>query len=216
MNGFIYPSFNFLISILYFTNLVEFFKFIAKKIAIFNSNGEELTSIDKIRKYSIFAIDIYQVFKWSILIIFWIKEYNNPLSKYFIFYLLYSNLFVYFYYHTWGSKYKQRVDDIAIKKNFINYMLAIAFYLFCYAYLYKCHYSEMILINDTYFDILLLDNLTSIYLSVSTAFTLTYSGIQPLTQEIRILFLSEVINTFIFLTIIITNSIPKTLDKGNT
>lgn len=208
MNGFIYPFFVFLIKILYYTNLVELFKFIAKCCAYFNAKPGEEVSIKTIRSYSIFAIDIYQLFKWGILLYFWIGEYNNSFSKVVIYYLIYSNLFVYFYYHTWGSKYTQRNDKDALRKNFINYLMAIAFYLCSYAYLYQFHYADMIWIDVQYLDIKYLDYINAIYLSVSTAFTLTYNGFQPLTQEIRNVFLTELINTFLFFTIIISNSIP--------
>lgn len=201
---------------LYYTNLVEFFKFIAKCCAYFTAKSGEDVSIQTLRSYSIFAVDIYQLFKWGILLCFWIGGYTNSISKIVIYYLIYSNLFVYFYYHTWGSKFAQRRDKEALRKNFINYLMAIAFYLCSYAYLYQFHYANMILIDAQYLDIKYLDYVNAIYLSVSTAFTLTYNGFQPLTQEIRNVFLTELINTFLFFTIIISNSIPSnfTEDKN--
>lgn len=207
MNGFIYPLFNSLINFLYYTNLVELFKFIGKFYAKLSSKDNQV-STDTIRAYSTIAIDIYQLFKWGILIFLWLSENNSLTAKLIIYYLIYSNLFVYFYYHTWGSKYKQRNDREALKKNFLNYLMAIGFYLFSYAYLYKFHYNNMIMIDRNLLDITVMDSINAIYLSISTAFTLTFSGFQPLTQEIRVVFLSELINTFLFFTIIVSNSIP--------
>ncbi|MBL0702425.1 MAG: hypothetical protein JJV95_00390 [Sulfurospirillum sp.] len=208
MNGFIYPLFNSLINFLYYTNLVELFKFIGRFYAILSLKKDEKVSVDIIRSCSTIAIDIYQIFKWGLLVFFWLSENNSLTSKLIIYYLIYSNLFVYFYYHTWGSKYKQRNDREALKKNFLNYLMAIAFYLFSYAYLYKFHYNDMILIDSKLLDISVLDSINAIYLSISTAFTLTFGGFQPLTQEVRVVFLSELINTFLFFTIIVSNSIP--------
>jgi len=207
LNGFIYPLFNSLINFLYYTNLVELFKFIGKFYAKLSSKDNQV-STDTIRAYSTIAIDIYQLFKWGILIFLWLSENNSLTAKLIIYYLIYSNLFVYFYYHTWGSKYKQRNDREALKKNFLNYLMAIGFYLFSYAYLYKFHYNNMIMIDRNLLDITVMDSINAIYLSISTAFTLTFSGFQPLTQEIRVVFLSELINTFLFFTIIVSNSIP--------
>jgi len=61
----------------------------------------------------------------------------------------------------------------------------------------------------------LVDTTNSIFLSIANAFTLTYGGFSPLTQEIRVVFLSELINTFLFFTVIITNSIPNHAGKEN-
>jgi hypothetical protein len=188
--------------------LVELFKFIGRFYAKLSLKKDEKVSVDIIRSYSTIAIDIYQIFKWGLLVFFWLSENNSLTSKLIIYYLIYSNLFVYFYYHTWGSKYKQRNDREALKKNFLNYLMAIAFYLFSYAYLYKFHYNGMILIDSKLLNISVLDSINAIYLSISTAFTLTFGGFQPLTQEVRVVFLSELINTFLFFTIIVSNSIP--------
>jgi len=172
------------------------------------SNQTDIEVINYKRKCSTLAIDIFILSKWVLLIYLWVNNINNEISKYLIFYLIYSNLFTYFYYHSWGSRYDQRNDVEALKRNFINYLLAITYYLACYAYLYQVHYVDMLKINTDLFDVNTMDYINAIYLSVSTAFTLTYSGIQPLTQEIRIVFLTQLINTFLFFTIIITNSVP--------
>jgi hypothetical protein len=213
LNGFIYPLFNSFINFLYYTNLVVLFKFISIFYAKISLKKDEEISDDMIKSYSTIAIDIYQIFKWGMLIFFWLSENNSLTSRLIIYYLIYSNLFVYFYYHTWGSKYTQRNDKEALKKNFLNYLMAIVFYLLCYAYLYKFHYNGMILINKELLDVSVLDSINAIYLSISTAFTLTFGGFQPLTQEVRIVFLSELINTFLFFTIIVSNSIPSNFSQ---
>ncbi len=203
-NGFIYPLFDSIIRFLYYCNLVELFKFIAKLFAglLKNRNGEELLSTDLIKSSNI-AIDIYQIFKFGILFLVWSCENNSPVAKIIIYYLLFSNLFTYFYYHVWGSKYKQRVDRDTLNRKFLNSLLAITYYLLCYAYLYEIHYSHMIGWPES-----VIDSTNAIFLSVANAFTLTYGGFKPLTQDIRVIFMSELITTFIFFTIIISNSIP--------
>ncbi len=201
MNGFIYPFFDNTIKFLHYTNIVELFKFIAKLIARYIYQ-DKITN-EKLITYANIGIDIYQIFKWSILIIFWMFNCNNEFSKIIIFYLIYSNLFVYFYYHVWGSKFKQRQDRATLNRKFLNYLLAITFYLACYAYLYQIHYQKVIEWPNN-----IIDSTNAIYLSITTALTLTYAGFNPLTQEARVLFMSELINTFLFLTIIVSNSIP--------
>lgn len=213
MNSFIFKIFKIIIDyVLYYSNIVEYIKMFTR--FTYNKLGCKNISNEELRRVSLFAIDIFILFKWALLIYFWSNHINTDISKYIIYYLIYSNLFTYFYYHSWGSKYSQNSNPEAMKKNFINYLLAIAYYLACYAYLYQIHFINMIKIESDYFDVQVLDYINAIYLSISTAFTLTYSGIQPLTQEIRIIFLSELINSFLFFTIIISNSVPITFKQG--
>lgn len=185
-------------------NLVEYFK---KAVCIFYRRAYSVKVLDKPKtiEASNIAIDIYQIFKFGILFVLWFIEMESELSKVIIFYLLASNLFTYFYYQVWGSKYESRTDRDTLNRKFLNTIFAIAFYLLAYAYLYQFHYQEMIywLVNA--------NALEAIYLSISTAFTLTYSGFSPKGDDITIymVFMSEIINTFFFLTIIISNAVPK-------
>ena len=201
INGFICPSFNKIIQLLYYTNVVELFKFSARYIMNLKLKGKA-TQNDLIFASNM-GIDTYQIFKWGILMLLWVFGANGILSKYLIIYLIYSNLFVYFYYHVWGSKFKQRYDRDTLNRKFLNYLLAIVYYLFAYAYLYQYHYADQIQWPEN-----LIDFKNAIYFSVANAFTLTYGDFQPLTQSIRTVLLTELLNTFLFFTIIISNSIP--------
>lgn len=205
-NGFIYPLFDSLIRFFYYCNLVEFFKFIAK-LCHGLCKQTPLTDSDKIHCCNI-AIDIYQLFKWIVLLGLWKLDVNSELALFFTYYLLSSNLFTYFYYHVWGSKFSQRTNREALNRKFLNALLAVSYYLACYAYLYQVHFSCEIRWPDN-----LIDSTNAIYLSIANAFTLTYGGFSPLTQEIRVVFLSQLINTFLFFTIIISNSIPNHAGK---
>lgn len=208
-NGFLYPAVNYLVKGMYFLNLVELFKFIARAILknCVKSDNERVTNNEFITVSNI-AIDLYQIFKFGILLLLWSLEINNEFSKMVVYYLLISNLFTYFYYHVWGSRYSQRVDRDTLNRKFMNSIFAITFYLLCYAYLYQVHYCIMLKWPNNSVDVI-----NSIYLSVSTAFTLTYGGFQPLTQDVRVVFMSELINTFLFFTIILSNSIPNHAGK---
>ncbi len=203
-NGFIYPLFDSIIRFLCYCNLVEFFKFIAKLYTeISFKQREEIVTKDAIVKSCNIAIDIFQVSKWSVLFLLWYYSVDSLFSRIVVCYFLATNLFTYFYYHVWGSKYQKRTDRDTLNRKFLNAILAISFYIFCYAYLFQIHYSHMIKWPDD-----LIDSTNAIYLSVANAFTLTYGGFSPLTQKIRIVFMSELITTFLFFTVIITNSIP--------
>jgi hypothetical protein len=185
---------------------VELFKFLAKLCAGV-CKQEALTREELIQTCNI-AIDIYQIFKWGVLLCLWYFKIDSHFALAVAYYLLASNLFTYFYYHVWGSRYRQRIDRETLNRKFLNAMLAITYYLACYAYLYNIHFnSEISWPNNV------VDCTNSIYLSVANAFTLTYGGFSPLTQEIRVVFMSQLINTFLFFTIIISNSIPNHAGK---
>ena len=208
-NGFILPVFDLLVRVLFRLNIVEYFKYFAQFIVrVFFKFRKEKETVASIVSASNIAIDIYQIFKYAVLAFLWINASSSVYSRWVIYYLIASNLFTYFYYHVWGSRYRQRNDRSTLNRKFLNFLLAIAFYLLCYAYLYQFHYSAMISWPDS-----TVDGLTSFYLSVANAFTLTYGGFMPLTQEIRLVFLSELFNTFLFFTVIISNSVPDHSDK---
>ncbi len=208
-NGFIYPLFDALVRFLCYCNLVEFFKFLGRLSVGYRAEkaGSVLQQGDLISSSNI-AIDIYQIFKWFVLWSFWFFEVSNSFSKIFIYYLIFSNLFTYFYYHVWGSRYSQRVDRETLNRKFLNSLLAIAYYLFCYAYLYEIHYRDLIVWPEG-----VVDFTNSMYLSIANAFTLTYGDFSPKDKDIRFVFVSELVNTFLFFTVIINNSIPNHAGK---
>lgn len=208
-NGFILPVFDLIVRILFRLNIVEYFKFTAQySVRKYYQLRRQSSSTETIISASNIAIDLYQVFKYSVLAVFWLRSSSSSFSFCVVYYLIASNLFTYFYYHVWGSGYRQRNDRNTLNRKFLNFLLAILFYLLCYAYLYQFHYSDMIQWPDS-----VVDGPNSLYLSVSNAFTLTYGGFMPLTQEIRLIFLSELLNTFLFFTVIISNSVPDHSDK---
>ncbi|GAB6069907.1 hypothetical protein JCM30760_10040 [Thiomicrorhabdus hydrogeniphila] len=203
-NGFIYPMVDSLVKFLYYCNLVELFKYIGRYYThLSNARSGEKVSRDDLIQGSNIAIDIFQVSKWVLLIYLWVTNNNSTTSFLIIAYLMFTNLFTYFYYHVWGSKFSQRLDKDTLNRKFVNFLLAVSFYLACYAYLYHCHYSDFISWPDGQ-----IDWVNATYLSVSTTFTLTYGGFSPLTQQIRIIFMTELVTTFLFLAIIISNSVP--------
>ncbi|MFQ2131567.1 hypothetical protein [Aeromonas hydrophila] len=203
-NGFIYPLADKVVLFLKHVNLVELFKFVAKFYCEmkFKNESKEAKTVQIITHCNI-AIDIFQVFKWGLLLFFWGCSYTGKSSEIIIWYFIASNLFTYFYYHVWGSSHAQYQTRESMNRRFVNTMLAIAYYIASYAYLYELHYSAQLKWADG-----TVDSINAIYLSIANSFTLAYEGFAPLTQEIRVVLISQTINTFLFFTIIIGNSIP--------
>lgn len=200
-NGFIYPLTCWLVSALKAVNAVEYLKQVfAWTYRRYKRRG--LTEEEIIAAKNV-AIDSFMALKWLIVagaICFGCQSF---MMLFVVWYLIASNLFTYFYYHVWGSGFALRVDLDSQRRRYVNFVLSLAFYIVCYAYLFQFQYSVEIQWPDR-----LVDTTNAIYLSIANAFTLTYGGFAPKSQTARILFASELINTFFFFTIIISNSIP--------
>lgn len=205
-NGFIFLAVSKLVELLKYVNLVEYFKnFSAFALGRYAPYPEALDNT--IARNSI-GIDVFQVLKWAFVVYIMLSGQDHAYLKYLVIYLIWANVFTYFYYHAWGSSFRQRSDMDTERRRFMNFLLSIVFYVFCYAYLYQFHYAEDILWPDNQ-----VDTINAIYLSVANAFTLTYGGFSPLTQAARVVFMTELINTFFFFTVIVANSIPTIIDR---
>ena len=199
-----------LFRLLKYCNLVELFKFVSRSITgalhpdkIGTTDGDRLLT-----QNANIAIDVFQVFKWSVLLFVWYFACSGTLSFVLIAYLIASNLYTYFYYQVWGSTYTQLSNKETDNRRFINSLLAIAFYITAYAYLFQHHYAEMIAWPEPG-----VNAFDALYLSVTNAFTLTYEGFVPLSQRARLAYMTELINTFLFFVIILTNAIPNHIKK---
>lgn len=201
-NGFIFPAFNFIIHKFRYLCLVELLKY----LFVLNSTTDKNENKKKLARY---AIDFYQVFKWLLITFLLIFQPTNTFFKYLSYYMISTNLYSYFYYHVWGGIFPQFGDYDYIKSRFLNTLLAVFYFILFYSYLYMSHFHEQINWPNGNIDFL-----NSFYLSISNTFTLTYGGFKPLTQNVRILFITELLNTFVFFTIIVSNSIPNPLGRN--
>ena len=200
-NGLIYPLTRSLVDLLFRLNLVEhvkdLFAWVFSMIRHRELSEDETIVVKRI------AIDFFLVAKWLIVFIAIWSSWTGLWAALVIWYLIASNLFTYFYHHVWGNGFPLSDGVDSQRRRYINFLLSLAFYMVCYAYLYQHQYSAEIAWPDD-----LVDTTNAIYLSIANAFTLTYGGFSPMSQTARILFASELINTFFFFTIIIVNSIP--------
>ena len=206
-NGFIYPLARGLVQVLFALNLVEYVKCLSAWIC-FKIKRRELSVIEK-KKAMNNAIDCFLVAKWLIVVFAIMNNWTDFLVELGIWYLIASNLFTYFYHHVWGSGFALSDDIDSQRRRYINFLLSLAFYIVCYAYLYQHRYSTEIVWPAN-----VVDTINALYLSIANAFTLTYGGFKPMSQKARVLFASELINTFFFFTIIIVNSIPSDQTEG--
>ena len=200
-NEILVTCFDKLIFLFYWLNVVEYVK-IFMVLAFQNIKDKELSEDEK-RAASGVGIDLYQILKFSIVITLLSFDIRSVWSEYLAYYLIFSNAFTYFYYHAWGSQYVQLNDRPSQRRRLLNFLLAIIFYILCYAYLYKYHFCQSIAWPEG-----IIDTTNAIYLSVANAFTMTYGDFSPKDQIVRVLFMTELANTFLFFTVIVSNSIP--------
>lgn len=204
--GFIYPITLFLVWVLYRLNLVEHVKELCAWM--FSRIKRRSLSDDERKAAKNFAIDLFLIVKWLVVVLAFSCEWTGLWAELLVWYLIAANLFTYFYHHVWGNGFALSDDLDSQRRRYVNFLLSLAFYVVCYAYLYEFHYASEIGWPDN-----LIDTTNAIYLSIANAFTLTYGGFSPLSQTARVLFASELINTFFFFTIIIVNSIPSGRSK---
>lgn len=184
-----------LIETLKYVNLVEFFKWLSKKIY----------SKDKILAIR-FAVDLFIILKWILIGLLWQFNVENKFTTCFIWYLITTNIYTYFYYHTWTKDLAKPFFDLdRIKRRFLNLMLSIGFNIFAFAYLFAQPYFENFKWSQGY------SNLKdSLLFSTSNTLSTSCKSVESITELGSSLSLIETLISFIFLTIILSNSIPQT------
>lgn len=190
-NGFIYILSTRIIQIFYYTNLVEGFKYL---IGLLGKNKE--------RKFKNFAIDLFIVLKWILIGAIWLFDKSNLFLTVLVSYLIWTNLFTYFYYHVWATPKKIKSDRI--QRRFISLFLAFAYSNFSYAYLYHSYFKRHFMVSEGFDRKLSFLN----YSNFNSLFS-EYSIISPIDNTGYILTFSQLAITFIFASIILSKTIPE-------
>ncbi len=125
-NGIIYSFLSRTIELIKHLNLVEALKDL----------GENLGSTrGKTRQFRILMIDTYIILKWLTIVGLWWLDLNIIVEVTVAAYLLFFNLFTYFYHHVWTPK--DSPDLISSRRRYLSYLQAFAFNLFAFSYLYS-------------------------------------------------------------------------------
>jgi hypothetical protein len=200
-SGLIYPIIKITLEKVKYLNLVEFFKFIARK---FNSNNNSQDKIDELNR---FGTDIFIIIKWLFLFLIWDFNINNSVITFLVWYLIIANVYTYFYYHIWSDN-ALKTDDFTkdrIRRRFMNLILALTYSVFCFAYLFQIPYCD-----DIDWGLKTSASLYSIMFSFSNSLASNYSDIKPLTDTGNVICNIQLLITFFFATIILSRSIPQT------
>ena len=199
-NGFIYPFLKFAIDNIKYINLVELFKYTAKHLASENN----VVSASRI------AVDVFIILKWLFIIVIWFFGYSNQFLSLFVWYLIITNLYTYFYYHIWVDE-ALKTDNFTkdrIRRRFINLIMAFSYSILCFAYLFKFVYSLDIDWNNKNISFV-----NSIMFSFNNSLGGRYNNINPQTDLGGLICSIELLITFVFATLILSRSIPQTDSK---
>lgn len=198
--GLIYNLFKAIIDGLKYLSLVELFKLIAIKLNSAPNDNEKVTTFRRV------SVDIFIIFKWVILIIFFSNSFNGLWYSLIIWYFIITNLHSYFYYHVWDEAAIQSLDndEHSLRRRFINLLLAISFSNFSFAYLYFTYYS-----NELDWGNSGLNASHSIWYSISNSVAGNYNGIFPISDLGNLVSIIQLLITFMFVAIIVSRSIPQ-------
>jgi hypothetical protein len=200
-NGPIYSGVDEILKYSRYLNLVELFKFVATKLT--PTNASQAIKLRYLRT----SVDIFIILKWIFILILIYTGANNPLATIITWYLLATNLYTYFYLHTWSSEAltDPYMDIDRIKRRFLNLLLAIFFTLLTFTYLYEFPYSSQFVwaCGSSSF-------IHSFWYSVSNSLTASYNQVVPSSELGNSVSMIQLLIMFAFLTIIIGGSVPQT------
>ena len=198
--GFIYQIFQAIIQGLKYLNLVELFKLIAMKL------NPKPTDTKYCEAFSRVSVDIFIVLKWVVLIILFCRGTSVFWSCFLVWYLIITNIYTYFFYHVWDEKAINPtvLDTHILRRRFVNLLLAISFSHMSFAYLYYTYYST----EFTWSKMGILKS-QAIWFSISNSVAANYNVIAPKSDLGNSVSMIQLVLTFMFVTIIISRSIPQ-------
>lgn len=200
-NGIIYSVLKIVLDGLNYLSLVELFKYISIK-----SFAKANDPISK-RTASRIAVDLFIIIKWLFVLLAFFYGWSSPFLTALVWYLIYSNLYTYFYYHLWSreSMNTENFDIERVRRRFITLMLSIGFSNVCFAYLFRIPY-----LTDFEWSDKIPLNTKAVWFSFANSLTANYEFVKPITQDGASITVTQLIISFVFITLILGKSIPQT------
>lgn len=200
-NGFLYIGFKWLLDNLRHLTMVEWFKSIGNAINKDKQNVERKLSNSRI------AVDTFIIFKWCLIFALWSFGIHNSFFTIFVWYLILTNIYSYFYYHIWNDEAlnTENFSKDRVRRRFVNLMLAVGFSDLSFGYLYNLSYSKELEWSDK-----IINSSKAMWFSVSNSLAANYEAVKPITDLGNSVAMTQLVLTFMFVTIIISKSIPQT------
>ena len=195
-HGIIYTLVDWIIQKLNYLNLVELLK---KLVKMFFSNEESKRTASRA------TVDLFIIGKWLFIGLLWYFNVQNSIINYLVWYLIFTNIYTYFYHHTWTKDLANPHFDIdRMKRRYLNLMLSIAFNIYTFGYLFAQPFKTNFKWTNDYSTLQ-----ESLSFSLANSISSNYQYVNAITETGNKLTLMETIISFIFLTIILSNSIPQ-------
>jgi|694.fasta_scaffold22727_4 hypothetical protein len=200
-NGIIYTTTKFVLDNLKYLTLVELFKYVGYLL------NPKKNNVDWKLAFSRTSVDIFIILKWALILI--LAKYNiaSGFWTFVTWYLILTNVYTYFYYHIWTDEAlnTENFSMDRIRRRFVTLMLAVGYSDLCFAYLYKAPFKDNFdwSCNLTTFT-------KSTWFSISNSLAANYDAVKPITDFGYNVSMTQLILTFVFVTIILSKSIPQT------
>jgi hypothetical protein len=199
-NGFLYNIVKLILNNIRHITLIEWFKIIG--VRVFCGKDPEVHTRVNCRSN---IVDFYNILKWLLIIFLLSYQKTSTFWTITVWYLLITNLYSYFYHHIWSDNAisLNLTSPDRARRRFFLLLLAIGYSIFCFSYLYKLPYiNEFCWSGDATFT-------KSLWFSVSSSFAANYETVKPLSELGNSISMIELVITFIFVTIIISKTIPE-------
>jgi hypothetical protein len=200
-NGIIYKTTKFFLDNLKYLTLVELFKYIGHLL------NPKKNDLDWKLAFSRTSVDIFIILKWTLILI--LVKFNIASDFWTIvtWYLLLTNGYTYFYYHIWADEAlnTENFNMDRIRRRFVTLMLALGYSDLCFAYLYKVPFRHNYEWSDNFTTFT-----KSTWFSISNSLAANYDAVKPITDFGYNVLMTQLIMTFLFVTIILSKSIPQT------
>lgn len=191
--GFIYPLANGFVQAFFYLNLVELFKAVGTRLARHESD---------IQRNARISIDVFVVLKWAFVIWVWSGSINSPLITSAVAYLLIMNVFTYFYHHVWKPPYD--ASDENLRSRLVTLLLSIAYSITCFSYLYAVPFADAFRVDSG-----IGRTAASLLFSISRSFLTDFAPMTASSTTGHVLVVIQTAITFIFISIILSASIPQ-------
>jgi hypothetical protein len=194
-NGFIVEIISLVLNALKSVNIVEYFKRLFVWICKHRFQGDE-------KKYANIAIDIFIIFKWC-FVVWCIKHMiNAQIVRIICIYLLFFNVYTYYYYHVWTNFDSDRIQRTIIEKRRrqLSLFLSFAFVILSYSYFYIVGFNSHFVVQNTIYP----NIISGVYHSFASTFTGGSSFLKPSTSIGLGIQASQIFITFIYLTVLLS------------
>lgn len=156
------------------------------------------------------VIDGFIIAKWGLVAALWHWGIGSQWARWAVGYLLFFNLFSYFYHHIWDEGASRHGQSFRrIKRRFLSAIMAVSYSVFGFAYLYRIAYPTHFTWQSG-----IASGVEALLFSVSHSLTVTFGAVNPLTSYGRFLCACQLVNMFAFVSLILVTSIPNALSAG--